>query len=878
MTNPVTPNIGLNKIDRTSPSTTYFDLEKYIDQNADAVDRFAGKTSESIDALKKRLDTEERREVVLQPGLQVVNAEWSAPFKLSGIKGRTLVNLAGRKTFRTVSNPESITMSVPIGSTGANTETINADVTNTDEGYIVYYQGAGSPFKALAGRYYVISADVKINSISGSGQVKVGGGNSMGAFDVDKAKIGVWQRVYHSFAQTVDKDFDIIAGVCYADGVFATVNFDIKNVSFYEVSKSEYNRVPSLSSEQRGIKWPYVDSIQPVQNPYVIRYGENLAPTLFEGTLESSTKVLSKYSAIVRAKGSTVVEYRSELIPAIPNTNYTLRAKITLNGLEKYDGVYVDVLGHDEAGLYVLDTPGTTVSGTGTGIDTFATPANIKTLEVRIVAPQDAAVGDYVVEDIMLNLGATLKRHKPREDNILALQTDLYSDPVTGENADEIFEKDGHHFILAKWKKAVLDGSLTYTLNQNRVGYKVIGVTWTFPPAVKNSAIATKYNGSVLSTVTAGSSDSTADQIFMDTAVLAITISNADSGWGNNYSPTADEIKAYFMGWTMYNGSAGGSATPDNPANNVYNSTGTKAWAYRADGVTRSWLGWSGTLPTTLAPNWTPYQLVYQLATPTVEPIVSEGMLTFNEGDNQIEVGTGIVVRESTKPVNAGDGTFWINGRTSPSYPLSNKASSIKSIYKNNLPDNAWMVRPVDVGYENVYGLVQGRLGVGLFDPSASYSVTYLMQDKSPIVPINGSYAANEKAMFQELTDAVQQNATAVSVLMNKKADKDQSVVWITPTLINGWQGVSGSAPIRFTKVNGIVYIVGRITGGAVGISTPAFILPEGFRPSGLMYATINDGTTNSRYIGIVESGNVWFENAPSGGANFDTVVFPAGK
>ena len=96
MTNPVTPNLGLNKIDRTSPSTTYFDLEKYIDQNADAVDRFAGGTSDAIGALEKRLDTVERKEVVLQPGLQIVNAERSAPFKLSGIKGRTLVNLLGR--------------------------------------------------------------------------------------------------------------------------------------------------------------------------------------------------------------------------------------------------------------------------------------------------------------------------------------------------------------------------------------------------------------------------------------------------------------------------------------------------------------------------------------------------------------------------------------------------------------------------------------------------------------------------------------------------------------------------------------------------------------------------------------------------------------
>lgn len=140
MTNPVTPNIGLNKIDRTSPSTTYFDLEKYIDQNADAVDRFAGETNESINALGKRLDTEERREVVLQPGLQIVNAERSAPFKLSGIKGRTLVNLAGRRTNRSVSNPATTTLSVGSGTTGNNTEAINVAVTNKDEGYIIYRQ------------------------------------------------------------------------------------------------------------------------------------------------------------------------------------------------------------------------------------------------------------------------------------------------------------------------------------------------------------------------------------------------------------------------------------------------------------------------------------------------------------------------------------------------------------------------------------------------------------------------------------------------------------------------------------------------------------------------------------------------------------------
>ncbi|AOK88953.1 hypothetical protein AOU00_03515 [Paenibacillus polymyxa] len=37
-----TPNLGLNLIDRTSPTTTYFDLEKYLDENWRAIDTKVG--------------------------------------------------------------------------------------------------------------------------------------------------------------------------------------------------------------------------------------------------------------------------------------------------------------------------------------------------------------------------------------------------------------------------------------------------------------------------------------------------------------------------------------------------------------------------------------------------------------------------------------------------------------------------------------------------------------------------------------------------------------------------------------------------------------------------------------------------------------------
>lgn len=70
-----TPNLGLNQIDRTSPKTTYFDLEKYLDQNWRAVDEFAGDVNDGVNEIKKRLDTTERKTVTLEPGVQMVHAE-----------------------------------------------------------------------------------------------------------------------------------------------------------------------------------------------------------------------------------------------------------------------------------------------------------------------------------------------------------------------------------------------------------------------------------------------------------------------------------------------------------------------------------------------------------------------------------------------------------------------------------------------------------------------------------------------------------------------------------------------------------------------------------------------------------------------------------
>lgn len=121
------------------------------------------------------------------------------------------------------------------------------------------------------------------------------------------------------------------------------------------------------------------------------------------------------------------------------------------------------------------------------------------------------------------------------------------------------------------------------------------------------------------------------------------------------------------------------------------------------------------------------------------------------------------------------------------------------------------------------------------------------MLDTSPIVPFIGSYAANEKAMLQELTDTVQQNATAVSVLMNKKVDKD-APGWITPTLLNGWTRGDNFAYQKMS--NGMVIFRGNVGNGTLSSTIPLLTLPVGYRPKQVLYFPVSarNGTGTTGY------------------------------
>ncbi|APB72251.1 hypothetical protein PPYC1_18565 [Paenibacillus polymyxa] len=823
-----TPNLGLNQIDRTSPKTTYFDLEKYLDQNWRAVDDFAGDVNDGVNEIKKRLDTTERKAVTLEPGVRIVHAEKASPFSLTGLNGRTLVNLLGRMGNCETVSEWSSNVAIAIDS---NNKTNGSSSFKITLGSVP--ATASASFLTTPGRKYIAIADVKSGNTS---KVAISINGIAGAVGNEVTSVSVFAPSVVWF--TAKEYFHIVT----ITGTGATGNtFNMDSVRVYEISDADYAAAASLTPAQGAAKYPYVDSVMPVRNPYAIRYGENLLPSFYEWKLHANAVVLEPNKLQLKATAGN--QASSVVVSCAPGINYKVSGNIPL-------GTYVRVSFYDANGAFISDLFNTSIT----------TPINCYQMGIELQNnTAEGATGTFVFENIMLNIGSTAKPFKPREDAMLALQTDLYADPVTGANADTVFERDGQYFKSKKWKGMTLDGSLPWVLDASYTGSKQLA----FPilDGVGNSSIVSKYDGKIIGNVLAQVPDT---QVLHPTLKqLFITVGVADSGWGDGYTPTVDDIKAYFFGYKAYDANTITPANAQAMTTATWSGTGTKYWVQRVGSP-----AFTQSVPQTSYSGYTPYQLVYQLATPTVEPIVSEGQLAFNEGDNQVEVGTGIVLREKAKLYQETDTKRWnINNGSPGGYQeslLNYRVDKFFGIYRNSRPEK-WMLYP---NTTTTAGALAQKEGSN-FEATAVYTVSYFAFMPSPKSAFSGSYAANEKTLLSDLVESVQQANTRLSVVENKKADKD-SPVWITPTLLNGWVA-SGQITPQYRRVGDKVQIRMRVQSGAIG--SAIFKLPLEYRPNQYTVLSIQSysGTQDVLAVLIIDTnGNV----IPSAGSNNQVNIF----
>lgn len=116
------------------------------------------------------------------------------------------------------------------------------------------------------GRKYIAIADVKSGNTS---KVAISINGIAGAVGNEVTSASVFAP---SVVRFTTKDYFHIVTVTGTGASGNTFNMD--SVRVYEISEADYTAAASYTPAQAAAKWPYVDSLMPVRNPYAIRYGK----------------------------------------------------------------------------------------------------------------------------------------------------------------------------------------------------------------------------------------------------------------------------------------------------------------------------------------------------------------------------------------------------------------------------------------------------------------------------------------------------------------------------------------------------------------------------------------------------------------------------
>ncbi|MEK3867014.1 hypothetical protein MHH60_26440 [Paenibacillus sp. FSL H7-0716] len=795
--------------------------------------------------------SESTTDVILSAGQQILNATKNARLQGLKVQGRTLIDLLGG-----AGSGESLTGWTPTGASVSVSSTQKRSGNSSFKVLAGGYATRDIPFALETSKSYVLTAWVYIERyVSGIVPIRfydVGGiVNQRYQVNVDTTKVGLWQLVYIKIPTSntlVGNGFRLYFGATATPDV--DVYFD--DIRLYAVSATDYAAIGNtITGEAIDRLLPYVPpGINGVDGLYVRRYGRNLYNGGIASTLTGVSYIENDSNSVSVTSDANGFRYATtKKYPVLPNTSYTLSYVASI--ISGIDAPVISVRkGSDGTGI------SSGVSGTGLKSVTFNTGAETEVQFLLYASYNTSAVQTKRYDNIQLEIGSTVTPFQPREDSLIAFSgVELHANPTDGSEPDILREVNGRYEVSRLWRKLVLDGSLPWAFQEGWTGFKRVKLASGVNVLSNTSSSAiTKFNGVPLAQALSDASSYSAADVFRTTTgsiVLTLTIASADSGWGDSYTPSVDEMKAYFNGYQMGSVSGATFTTP-------YVS-GTKAWRFVMGDTSTG----TSTLPTDQNyghVGWKPYQLLYRLATPVTETVQEDGSLSLIEGDNFIEVGSGYVSRERITPYlwnSYYESNISIVGMESAK--LKYKVFSIMSVYESSRLFQKW--RRITFGLaDTLYG-ERFNIAQADYDSSQPYSVSYIKLDKSPIPSVTGFYAASEKAQLHDLTDAVTEISSTVSALAAKKAEKD-TPAWLYPTLLNGWvQFTSIISSASFYKDSfGIVHVRGTISSGVSAADTLLFMLPVGYRPAiqTVVTASSSNGTAMSTGImDITTSGRV---------------------
>jgi len=788
----------------------------------------------NADKLADNLDSRAWELVTLGQGVQIVQGGDVPAILHPAMQGRTLVNLLGRD-----GNCEDVSKFTPTsGNLVVSLDSANKSVGSN--GYKMTWTSTSVPVVSGAdsrdlfalinpAKYYIVVADLKNGTAAYTNiGVRLSGGIQYASTQVTDTSKFTTQYIVISPPDLIGATQFKIIPVISATAQNQYGHIDAIRV--YEITVAEKSYIDGLTSVQAksyiAANYPYVDDMKHVNAVYIENKGKNLLPPFsewfpFDNSASVKYEVLDSFTVRMYGIGMTGTIV-SPLIPVVPGQSYTI------SGGEVYSAnSYFDIIFYDKNGVVI----GLGVDGLSTGATkaTGVAPLNAVYAKGRVITLAGATSGSFLVTNPMLNIGSEPLPFELQKPSYLYLPDCNFRSNIDGSIADRLYtDGQGKPRVTRRFREIVLDGSLDWAFVTDHAGFKRVSTASAKRQVDSDAtnAVAIKYDGKIL--LLNSSAPTTGDQVSFLTSGAYISIADTDSGWGETYTPTADEIKAYFYGWRMVDGSL-----------NPYPGNGTKYWVY-ANGL-GGWTGTTTTLPTDFSPAVTnktisSYRLMYQLAQSVDESVSYEGSLMLHEGANQVEVGTGIVVREVVVPSGVALDEYHINTNVNgiPNL-LKNRPGRITNVFKKSVVDD-WVkgIRSSDHVGLSVYGYGYAYIQKDRFDPTAAYSVTYLALDTYllGIAPqtISTEYAPNIRESVESLVRELVEARTETSVLANTKAQKQQPQ-WVDPTFIGGWLKKSGGRSGYWKDDFGIVHIHADIEAGNTAGGSTILQLPQGYRP-----------------------------------------------
>ncbi|WP_438347289.1 pyocin knob domain-containing protein [Paenibacillus sp. FA6] len=581
-------------------------------------------TEKAVGLLHNELSNDSQLSAVLKDGTQVIQGGQAPAIAFPKIEGRTLINMYGDAG--SCENAEKLNVNGLYQGATASLDAVNkvsgnygAKVT-IQTGFPTRGSTAGAYFDFLAGRKYLLAGYVKNGNATSVNLTapNVGGIHTPVVTDTTK-----FNFIYKKFAVATTIQSYLSIGVSGAPGQYAYAD----NIRLYELSEAEYIAIDTMTAEQVSAKYPYVGTgIHGIKDVTITSAQDNLLPPFSEWIrIHHNATIVSAYGLKhIKTVTSTAESSSSKNIPVESDTTYTVNSG---------GGSFV-VYGSRDGITYGI------LQNVFTGTKTITVDATTKFLMIEAYIT-DLITGVMAWTNPMLIKGETDKPFKPQSKTSLTAYTELHSN-INGTVKDLLEYVSGKPKKVKRWEKAVLDGSLSWILSLALPGASHKVFRAQAPNSHSFSGVVTKFNGAVLTTIAPGTWSAEDQTVLAVDGYLYLSVSNAESGWGDAYTPTAEEVKAYFNGWRMAENSNWGAP---------YNGTGTKAWG-RIDS-SGGLISSSGvlTVPTMLNDQggYTPYELLYQLASPIIEDIQISGTVVLESGGNYVTVNsTNVPINPST--------------------------------------------------------------------------------------------------------------------------------------------------------------------------------------------------------------------------------------